>query len=124
MCCDENNIMKNVDEYVIAWRCWYDNWINIDEYNSVEHCWEQLPDDGFQAMRIWYADGTGRHISGNDYYFLSEHPAGLIVGQSNDLDIKERYPKAIIKRGRHCPDIMMKQINELMSQSTNPLHGN
>lgn len=114
----------DTDEYVVAWRIWYDNGTSIEEYNSVEHCWESIPEDGFQAMRIWYNDNTGRHISGNDFYFLQEHPAGLIVGQSNDLDIKERYPKAIIKRGKHCPDKMMKEINDLMLSAKNPLGGN
>lgn len=122
MCnCDE---IKQTDEYVIAWRCWYDNGVSIEEYNSVEHCWDKLPDDGFQAMKLFYSDGTERNISGNDFYFLMEHPMGLIVGQSNDLDLKERYTSAIIKRGRHCPDIMMKQINELMNEAKSPLNGN
>lgn len=121
--CDCEQI-KNTDGYVIAWRAWYDNGTAIEEFNSVEHCWEKLPDDGFQAMRVWYSDGTGRFISGNDFYFLDEHPVGLTVGQTNDLDVKERYPKAFIKRGRHCPEKMMKEINELMTTSINPLNGN
>lgn len=122
MACDCEK--RQTDEYVVAWRCWYDNGTSIEEYNSVQHCWETLPEDGFQAMRVWYNDGTGRHISGNDFYFLQEHPVGLIVGQSNDSDIKVRYPNASIKRGKHCPDIMMRQINELMNNSTKPLNGN
>ena len=123
MGCDCGKI-KQTDEYIIAWRTWYDNGTSIEGYNSVEHCWEKLPEDGFQAMKVWYNDNTERYISGNDFYFLQNHPAGLIIGQSNDLDIKERYPKAIIKRGRHCPDKMMKEINDLMLSVKSPLHGN
>lgn len=118
--CDCKKI-KNTDEYIVAWRCWYDNGTKIpDEYNSIDHCWEKLPEDGFQAMRLWYADGTGRFISGNDFYFFDLHEAGLIVGQSNDFDIKERYPNSIIKRGKHIPDILMKHINNLMQEAKIP----
>lgn len=113
---------KQIDEYIVSWRCWVEFNEDIVEYNSIEHCWNKIPDDGFQAMRLWYSDGTGRYISGNDFYFLSEHKAGLIIGQSNDTDIKERYPNAIIKRGKHVPDKLMKEITDLMLNSKNPLN--
>ena len=120
--CDCEQI-KNTDEYVIAWRAWMEVDFEIVEYNSVENCWEDMPYDGFQAMRLWYNDGTcGKFISGNDFYFLWEHPKGLVFGQSNDLDIAERYPGAIIKRGKHVPDNVIKEVNELMINSKTPLN--
>lgn len=118
--CDCEKEIKT-DDYVSAWRAWSEVDFEIKEFNSVDNCLCDIPDDGFQAMRLWYADGTGRFISGADYYFFQEHPKGLIFGQSNDLDIKERYPEAMIKRGKHIPDGLMKQVNELMTNSKNPL---
>lgn len=110
----------NTDNFIIAWRAWVEIEYDIIEYNSVDHCFENIPDDGFQAMRLWYSDGTGRYINGNDFYFMQEHPKGLIVGQSNDIDVKERYPNAIIKRGKHIPDSLMKEVIELLIKSECP----
>jgi len=112
--------IKNTDEYIIAWRAWVEVDSNIKEFNSIDHCFENIPNDGFQAMRLWYSDGTGRFISGNDWYFFQEHPRGLIVGQTNDIDVKERYPNAVFKRGKHIPDVLMKEVSDLMINSKNP----
>lgn len=117
--CDCEKIRKT-DEYVIAWRCWVEVDQEIKEFNSVNNKWCDIPDDGFQAMRLWYSDGTGRQISGNDFYFVQEHPKGLIFGQTNDLDVIERYPDALIKRGRHIPDALNKEVHELMNNSIRP----
>lgn len=114
----------NTDNYTIAWICWYDNGtVTPTEYKSTTHTLNDLPDDGFQAMRLWYIDGTGRYISGSDYYFFEDRPGGIIYGQSNDPidEIRLRYPNAIIKRGKHVPDGLMAHINNLMLNSTIPL---
>lgn len=117
--CDCDKI-KQTDEYVVGWRCWVEVNGEIKEYNSVDDNWCDIPNDSFQAMRLWYSDNTSRVISGNDFYFIQQHNKGLIFGQTNDTDVKERYPGAIIKRGKHIPDLMMKEINELMSKSEKP----
>lgn len=124
MSCKCDKIKNSTDDYVIAWRAWYDLGSKDPvEYNSNDHTLHDLPDDGFQGMKLWFSDGTSRYISGNDFYFFCQHEAGIIFGQSNDTlrDIKKRYPKAMIKRGRHVPDIMIKQINDLMITAKNPL---
>ena len=116
--------MDSTDSYTIAWRAWYYN-TNSDvvEYTSVTTTLDDLPSDGFQSMRLWYSNNTGRYISGNDWYFFEEHPNGIIFGQSDDSydSIVERYPNAIIKQGKHCPDGVMESINTAMIESTNPL---
>lgn len=116
-------MINSTDSYVIAWRCWYDNNTSTPvEYNSINHSLYDLPDDGFQAMRLWYSDDNGRFISGNDYYFFAYHPAGTIYGQSNDSydSILQRYNEVIIKRGRHVPESMINNINNLMINSNKP----
>lgn len=112
--CDCEKI-KNTDEYVIAWKCWYnDGTENIQEYNSMEHCLEKLPDDGFQAMKLFYSDGGSRIMNGHDFYFFCTHPSGLIFGATNNENDISRYENAFVKRGKHIPDGMMNQINLLM----------
>ena len=119
-------MINSLDSYTIAWRAWYcDGGSNPAEYNSVQHTVYDLPEDGFQAMRLWFSDRTGRYISGSDYYFFANHAAGTIFGQSNESyqSILDRYGEVIIKLGKHVPDGMMQQINSLMINSTNPLLG-
>jgi hypothetical protein len=116
--------MINTDSFTTAWIAYYDNGTATPSiYNSVNHTLVDLPDDGFQAMRLWYHNGTGRYISGNDYYFFSEHPSGLIFGQTNDSyeSIVERYPNAIIKRGKHTSEEMIHYINNLMITASKPI---
>lgn len=115
--------MKSTDEYIISWRCWYNNGNGTVEYNSLSTTLDELPNDGFQAMRVWYSDGTGRFISGNDYYFFMDTPEGLLFGQSNDSieSIIDRYPSATIKRGKHIADREINRISNLMTESVNPI---
>lgn len=116
--------MISTDNFIIAWRCWYDDGTFIPkEYTSINSTLDTLPEDGFQAMRLWYSNGGGRYMSGNDYYFFAEHPSGLIFGQSNDSydSIVQRYPTAIIKRGKHTSDQMIHLIENTMINSQNPL---
>lgn len=119
--------INKTDSFVVSWRVWYNNLSSeITEYNSINHDFNDLPDDGFQAMRLWYNNGQGRFISGNDFYFFASHPTGTIYGQTNDgsTDIISRYPEVIIKKGKYTTDEMMIQINEMMNNSSNPLESN
>jgi hypothetical protein len=117
-------MINNTDNYVKSWRCWYNNNSSeITEYNSVEHNLIDLPEDGFQAMRLWYFNGTGRFILGNDFYFFASHPSGTIYGHSNDAytDIESRYNEVTIKRGKHTTDELINEISSLMKNSICPL---
>lgn len=116
-------MINSTDSYVIAWRCWYDDGTATpSEYDSVNNTLYDLPEDGFQAMRLWYTDGNGRFITGNDHYFFASHPAGTIYGQSNDSydSILQRYSEVIIKKGKHVPESMINDINNLMINSDKP----
>jgi hypothetical protein len=117
-------MINNTDNFVTAWKCWYNDGTTteITEYDSVNNTLESLPSDGFQAMRLWYHNGRGRFMSGNDFYFFANHPLGTIYGHSNDTyaDIEQRYPGVSIKRGKHVPDGIMEQINQLMVDSVAP----
>lgn len=117
-------MISNTDDFVKSWRCWYNDMsTGITEYNSVDHNLVDLPSDGFQAMRLWYYNGNGRYMSGNDYYFFAHHPSGTIYGHSNDSysDIESRYTEVTIKRGKHTTDEMMNEINDLMINSVSPI---
>lgn len=103
----------NTDSFTIAWVAYYDNGTATPStYNSVDNTLIDLPEDGFQAMKIWYVDGTSRYIAGNDYYFFVNHQGGLIFGQSNDTyeSIVQRYPNALIKRGKHTAEEIIHNI--------------
>lgn len=119
MCnCDE---IKKTDSFVIAWRVWYENGNGIQSFNSSDHDFNDLPDIGFQAMKLFYADGTGRVISGYDFYFFACHPEGTIFGQTNNEKDLDQYEFKIIKKGKHTTDGLMKQISDAMFESENPL---
>ena len=74
-------------------------------------------------MRLWYFNGNGRFMSGNDHYFFATHPSGTIYGHSNDsyTDIESRYDEVTIKRGKHTTDKMINDINDMMINSTSPI---
>ena len=93
----------------IRWRVWYDDGAI---YASDEHSWADLPDDGVLVRIIYYADGTKQIQQGTDYYYEAPHFSGEpVLGAGMDKDeIEKRYPGAIIKRGRWCPDEFYKKI--------------
>lgn len=122
--CDCKKDIAKTDDYVTSWRAWVEVNNEIKEYNSIDNCFCDIPNDSFQAMRLWYKDGGGRFISGHDYYFFCEHKNGVIFGQTNKESDLDKYENAIIKSGRHIPDGMMKEVDIRMNNSTNPLYGN
>lgn len=88
---------------VIGWRIWY----TCDRhFNSEQHEWAGLPNDGVLCLKLFYeemASGDERYtllLDGDDYYFHT--PDTNLFGCSNDPpeEIRERYPGAIIKRGK------------------------
>lgn len=82
----------------LVWVAWYDNGEIFHSSNSV---WEFLPDDGLQYLWVKHGE-VNRSLYGNDYYFRAESSNGYIFGSNNGppSDIRERYQKPIIKRGR------------------------
>lgn len=117
--------MNSTDAYVISWRCWYNNLDNqVTEYTSINTTLENLPSDGFQGMKLFFADGTSKFINGSDYYFFYEHPSGIIFGQTNDSPqiIDSKYPGAVVKYGKYTTEGIMQNITNLMISATNPLY--
>lgn len=111
------------DPVIKSWRCWYNNLTpEILRYDSQNHTIEDLPDDGFQAMRIWFKNGNGKYVSGNDYYFFYQFGDEVIFGQTNDLPDKiiERYPNAVIKKGKYTTESILDKINKEMINSKDP----
>lgn len=116
--------MINTDSYTVAWKCWYVIYGTIDviEYNSLDHDLDELPDEGFQAMRLWYSDETGRFINGNDNYYFAESGGKIVFGQTDEdeLSIKSEYPDAIIKTGSMVSNELMDTIHQTMIDSIIP----
>jgi hypothetical protein len=114
--------MSDNNPTIIAWRCWYSDGSTETEYASTLNTFDDLPDEGFQAMRLWYSADTGRYISGNDNYYFVVSPSETIVGQTNDLPdaILEEYPTASIKQGLLISDVEFNEIIQTMINSTIP----
>ena len=62
--------------------------------------WENLPDDGVQAVVQFFADGTRNVLTAYDYYFRADGPNDYIYGANNDLARAEEYPNSIVLKGR------------------------
>ena len=91
---------------VIGWATWYDN---NRIFTSEDAVWEDLPDDGIQAIVLFQDDSSKNVINGYDYYFK----VGDIFGGNNDnpRDTAKRYPGAVIKRGRWTTTEEIHRIN-------------
>jgi len=84
---------------VRGWKVWYGP-------TEVLTGWDALPDDGIQCVVIYYAetDGLGQPrrlvLSGDDYYFLAPELDHPVCSNDPPTTIRDRYPGAVIKRGR------------------------
>lgn len=83
----------------MRWRVWYTNGRTFD---SDDTDWRALPDDGVLAVRLLFGEGQ-QTIYGHDHYF--HVPGTDLFGGSDDPveEIHERYPGAIVKRGKWAP---------------------
>ena len=59
---------------IIGWSVWYDNGSVFD---SREHDWDDIPDDGVLVMYVYKSDGRRECMQGQWYYF-APHPEGII----------------------------------------------
>ena len=86
---------------ILGWRVWYDQGRG---FNSRSTSWADLPDDGFQVLVEYYADGNRSMITGVSKIFEVVHQvSGEIFHGGNDqtdAEIAQRYPGAVIKNGR------------------------
>lgn len=117
---------------IIGWRVWYEGPPGSGpmEFDSNEILWEHLPEDGLLALRTYEdeakpnGDPKGLKLAGLDYYFMADGPQGLVVGADNDrreinvsAEIAERYPGAVIRRGRWTDSLTMQQANDAMQEA-------
>lgn len=101
----------------LGWRCWYDDGTI---YNSRNHKWVDLPEDGVLVKILYYANGGKQVQHGMDFYYEAPHCCGDSIrgtAMPND-DVGNRYPSAEVKRGRWAPDEFYRQIVEEAMIST------
>lgn len=96
---------------VIGWRVWTSKNV-FDSVGSDDWLasWAALPDDDIQIVMLYENWSTRlgaayrQYIAGSDAYFMSPHPSGkMIIAGSNDADVPDRYPGAVLKRGKFMP---------------------
>ncbi len=103
---------------ILGWSVWIDTPEGVDQLESRATAWADVPDDGIIYKMLYKNDGDGleenqnpnlvsrrESMVGVDHYFEAPHADGTIYGSSNDpaAEIVERYPGAIIKRGKWVP---------------------
>lgn len=96
---------------VIGWRVWIDS---NRIYDSREHTWKDVLNDGIILMYTYKAGGYREGFSGHDHYFQAPHPEGVIYGCNDDSteEIEIRYPGAVIKKGKWVPSEVMARIQK------------
>lgn len=107
------------DKAVVGWRVWCDD---DRVFASQQHTWAQVPDDGVLVRMIYYRDGTKQIQQGQDYFYEAPHQSGEPIygtGRTEDA-IAQRYPGAVIKRGRWAPDAYYRRIVAAAMASTAP----
>ncbi|MHA2279266.1 MAG: hypothetical protein ACXAC5_00020 [Promethearchaeota archaeon] len=93
------------DKTIIGFRAWYEN---SQVFDSKTITWENLPDDGlivvilYENKRLRSGDGHYRRICSNKNYYWIVLPNLLDVFYDDDNPV-ERYPGAIVKRGKWVP---------------------
>jgi hypothetical protein len=107
-CCPD--LISNKDRLTIAyWKIFYGD---DSIYTSKKTKWEDLPKDNVQCLILYFADKTRKLFHGDDYYFkCGDLYWGIGEAVTSVQDILDRYPEAIILRGKaieewHWADIM------------------
>lgn len=101
-----------------GWRVWYDDG-SVHDSRTLR--WEDLPEDGLLVKMLYYTDGTRQIQHGMDWYYEAPHPQGVIRGTAMERDLPElpeRYPGAILKRGRWAPEELYYRVLEAAMAST------
>lgn len=108
---------------VIGWRAWVDGKKEVLIFDSKEHEWSDIPDDGILYIMLYkdYGDGLVENLnyefkeplSGDTHYFKAPHHSGDDIYASNEeskKSIKKRYPGAEIKKGKWVPLSVMEKV--------------
>lgn len=107
----------------VTWRAWTESGC----FDSSEHEFEDLPDDGILFIMVYYANEKGRivrrQLSGDDWYFCQRKPgrADLIGSNRHDPEsTARRYPGCIIKRGKWTDDLTFQEVQLEAMASVSP----
>jgi len=98
-------LVQERGDMLIGWKAWVATQYGFTRYNSLQHTWEDLPEDGILAVRTY--ESKGFRFAGADYYFMAPGPNDVIFGidyDRRDADVREeilkRYPGAVVRRGK------------------------
>ena len=80
---------------MVRWRAYY---TEGREFDSTDDDWSDLPSDGVLAVNVYLERPVKQTIYGYDWYF--HIPDTDVFGGDDHGDVTERYPGAIIKRGK------------------------
>lgn len=107
---------------VIAWKAWFAGGV---VFCSDGVTWDELPDDGMLGLVTVFderntANGIRlkRHVDGCDWYWQAPGLDGEpIFGYSDDDpdEIRDRYPGAVVKRGKWTSDPEMSRVIDEMN---------
>lgn len=110
---------------VLGWAAWVDTEDGLKTFDSKEHSWDDIPDDGVVFIMLYKQEGDGQYeglsrvthretMVGVDHYFMAKHREGDIYGSNNDSmeEIKRRYRGAKIKRGKWVPYEFFEEVRK------------
>lgn len=108
-----------------GWRAWY---TNGRTFNSDDDAWSDLPHDGVLVIVVYLDEYSGaddgvqhRYIlDGSDWYF--HVPDEGIIGSNSDSasEILERYPGALLKRGKWTDPETFRAVKQAAVESEAP----
>ncbi len=110
---------------IIAMKAWYADGQTFkgDFSNSSELVtwWRALPDDGALGFRAWFNKfkpvRTGLRSSGLPWYFLLDQDDPALDGDYDPTEILQRYPKAILKRGKLVGVAEIERVSQEMASA-------
>jgi hypothetical protein len=104
---------------ILGWAAWVDTETGTEIYSSAD-----LPDDGIIYLMLYKDEGDGQEenvnryiykesLDGVDHYFKAPHHSGIPIYASNNEPVEaimERYPGAVIKKGKWVPHEYFERI--------------
>jgi len=102
---------------VLGWIAWFDD---KKKYNSKETLWDDLPSDGCLIVNVFSKIEDQPNIlcltlNSDDWYWKQVREDGDIIYGSDtkqtEQEIKDRYPGAVLLRGRWASEEIMNFVN-------------
>jgi hypothetical protein len=102
---------------ITGWKAWF---TEKRHYTSKDTNFEALPSDGCLGFKIFYSATTGLFLKSQDYYFKHDKLIGGDLdkpGRDVRQEIMDRYPGAIIIRGKWTDDEDMERVDQEMREA-------